>query len=61
MIEEVRNKLFAPFPVEDLEWRIIQSGSANGKVWAIIAPYIQAKAVTKRLEEVFASLGWYDE
>ena len=34
-----------PFPVEDIEWRIQQSGDKNGKPWAMVLAYVTNRAI----------------
>jgi hypothetical protein len=52
------NKLKEPFPEKDIEWRVQSSGVTNNKPWAIVVPYIQARAVMDRLDEVCGPEGW---
>jgi len=52
-------QLRAPFPAEDVKWRIGQSGlKQNGEPWAKVLAYIDARAVTERLDEVCGPFGW---
>jgi hypothetical protein len=51
-------KLREPFPIENLEWRVQQCGARGDKIWAIVLPYIQARAVMDRLDHVFGVYGW---
>lgn len=51
-------KLTDPFPVADLEWRVMRSGLKNGKPWAQIVPYVTARAVAERLDEVYGPESW---
>jgi hypothetical protein len=58
---EMENKLKAFFSQEELEWRIQSSGfTKDGKPWAKVLCYIQARAVQNRLDEVFGIFGWKD-
>lgn len=51
--------LRARFPAEDIEWRIGQAGkSRQGKLWATVFPYITARAVQDRLDEVVGPGNW---
>jgi len=50
-----------PFNVNEVEWRIQSSGEKGEKVWAIVVPYITARAVHDRLDESFGMTGWYTE
>ena len=35
-MNDTLNKLRIPFPEEDIEWRIQQSGMARGMPWALV-------------------------
>lgn len=49
------------FDDKDIEWRIQSCGlSKSGKPWAIIIPYLQARAVQERLDSVFGFENWED-
>lgn len=51
--------LLREFLPDELEWRIQQSGKTrDGKIWAIVLPYITSRAVMERLDEAFGFLGW---
>jgi len=50
-----------PFEAQDIEWRVQQSGVANGKPWAMCLAYITNRAVMDRLDEVFGLGGWKNE
>ena len=55
-------KLQAPFGVEDMEWRVQQAGSTQqGKLWAIVVPYITNRAIQQRLDDVCGIDGWKNE
>lgn len=58
-MKEIMDKLQAPFQAGEIEWRVITAGM-SGKPYAIIAPYVDARAVTRRLDEVFG-MGWKNE
>lgn len=49
-----------PFGEEDLEWRIQRGGVKNGRPWAMVVPYVAARAVAQRLDDVFGVTGWSD-
>jgi len=51
-------RLYEPFPEKDIEWRIQQSGTHDGKVWAKCLAYVTARAIQERLDEVFGTMGW---
>lgn len=56
---EIEKALKAPFPEDDLEWRIQQSGvKKDGKPWAMVLTYITARAIMDRLDKVFGPENW---
>ena len=59
--QAVAEILRKPFAEEEIEWRILRSGVANQKIWAMCAPYITARAVHDRLDEAFGTFGWRTE
>lgn len=51
--------LKAPFPEDQIEWRIGQCGKkGNGHVWAMCLAYVQARAVMDRLDEACGVDNW---
>ena len=55
-MKELEQKLQAPFPPEDIEWRAQSSGyDKSGQPWALIMPYVTNRAIQERLDDVF---GW---
>lgn len=59
---ENKFKMFAaPTKDDEFEARILQSGAgSNGKVWAKIAYYLNARSVMNRLDECFGPMNWED-
>ncbi len=56
------DQLDAPFPPEDIEWRIQQSGKTrDNKVWAMVLAYVTNRAIMKRLDEVCGKANWRNE
>lgn len=55
-MKRIEEELHKPFSIEELEW-VVSSTWANGSK-GIIAPYTSARAVMKRLDEVFGIVGW---
>ncbi len=53
-------KLRAPTKDDEIEWRIQSSGKTNGKIWARIIPYIDARAVMDRLDHCVGPHRWQD-
>lgn len=60
-IQDADKRLKAFFPEEQLEWRVQQAGISNGKPWALVFCYVQARAIEDRLDEVFGFCGWQNE
>jgi len=53
--------LKARFDNDDIEWRVQQSGlDKNGKPWCMVIPFIQARAIQERLDDVFGFENWED-
>lgn len=58
-MKDIEKKLTAPFVESDIQWRIQQAGiSQNQNPWAIVIPYVDNRAIQKRLDEVFGVMGW---
>lgn len=58
-MKTLEQKLKAKFKQENLETRILQSGvTKDGKVWAKLAFYLDARAVQDRLDEACGMGGW---
>lgn len=58
MIEDLEKKLKAPFPVENLHWRIGQRNKEKTRAEMLV--YIDARDVMDRLDEV-CGLNWQDD
>lgn len=54
-------KLKAPFPPTDVEWRIQSAGKKDEGVWAKVIAYITNRAIADRLDEVCGPEGWQNE
>jgi hypothetical protein len=54
----IEQKLQAPFPAADIEWRAQQAGVNNGKPWALVLAYVTNRAIQSRLDDVFGAGGW---
>lgn len=52
------SKLKVQFKEDEIEWRIDQSGSKDGKVWGRCLAYINARAIMDRLDEVCGPENW---
>jgi hypothetical protein len=53
--------LAVPFPADDVEWRVQQAGETNGRMWAIVVPYVTNRAIQQRLDEVAGPENWRNE
>ena len=51
-MSKLLNNLRIPFPEEDIEWRIQQSGLSNGMPWALVLAYVTNRAIMDRLDDV---------
>lgn len=60
-MEEIMQKLQAPFSSKDIEWRVSHSGITNGKKWAKVLAYVTNRAIQNRLDQVFGPGGWKNE
>ena len=58
--QPVWDRLAAPFTDEELEWRVQSCGKKGDKIWAIIVPYVQSRAIMDRLDSVVGPEGWAD-
>ena len=61
--QEISEQLKAYFPESQLEWRVQQCGETkkDGKVWALVLCYVQARAIEDRLDEVVGFDNWQNE
>lgn len=58
----ITDQLKEPFDPFDIEWRVQSAGKTNGgKLWAILVPYIDNRAIQNRLDEVCGVEGWKNE
>jgi len=58
----LKEALQEPFAIEDISWKVQKSGkSNNGKIWAIVVPYIKATAIEDRLDDVVGAENWASE
>ena len=58
--EALMRALRKPFHSSAVEWVITHSGEYNGKPWAHCTPYLTARAVMDRLDDVLHPWGWFD-
>jgi hypothetical protein len=52
------SKLTRPLEDHEIEWKIQTCGKTGEKIWAIIVPYVTARAVMNRFDECFGPLNW---
>ncbi len=57
-MNDVWDMLNEPFPPEELQWRI--EGLSKDRRRALVVPYVDARAVQDRLDEVVGIQGWQD-
>jgi len=57
-MKRIMDNLKKPFPADDIEWRVQRSGLKDGNPWAIVLPYVTARAIQERLDEVCGLFGW---
>ena len=60
-LDQIEQELKAPFKSDELEWRVQRCGKSNGKVWAIIVPYVNNRAIMDRLDEVVGFGNWSND
>lgn len=55
-------ELNAPFPANEVSWRIGQAGkSAGGQIWAKVLAYIDNRCIMDRLDKVVGKANWKNE
>lgn len=58
-VKEMLRKLAAPFPESAVKWRSALCGlNAKGEPFALVVPYIDARALQDRLDQTVGSDGW---
>lgn len=57
----IQEELRKPFNENEIEWRVQQCGLSNGKPWAMVLCYVQARAIQNRLDKVFGWNNWQVE
>lgn len=61
MVTTIYDQLVEPFPESDIEWRIQSSGFNGENPWALVLCYVQARAIQKRLDNIFGFENWSEE
>ncbi|KAB2422549.1 MULTISPECIES: Rad52/Rad22 family DNA repair protein [Bacillus cereus group] len=54
----IMKSLQAEFPVEQLGWKIINTFESQGRFFAFVAPFVDARAIQDRFDEVFGIDNW---
>jgi len=54
-------KLAEPFPAEDIKWRVAQAGIGKNGTWCRVIPFVTARAIQARFDEVCGIGGWKNE
>jgi len=50
--------LSKPIRDDEVEWRVLRKGEKNGRVWAHLAPYVDSRAIQKRLDKCCGAANW---
>lgn len=51
-------RLTAPFKPEEIKWRATLSGLKDGKPWVMVAPYLDARTIQNRCDEILGAENW---
>lgn len=57
--QEIMKSLQAPFPSDDIEWRV--GSTTQDKTKGLALGYVTNRAIQNRLDEVFGPFGWKNE
>ncbi|AFM14186.1 Rad52/Rad22 family DNA repair protein [Turneriella parva] len=61
-VKEMLRKLSAPFPESAVKWRAALCGlSGKGEPFALVVPYVDARAIQDRLDQVIGAENWMAE
>lgn len=60
-LTDIEAALKAPFPTSEIEWRVARSGFKDGRPWAQVLAYLEARTVMDRLDAVMGLNGWQSE
>lgn len=55
------SKLSAPFPAEDIEWRVARAGVGGKGIYCRVLAYITNRAIMSRLDDVCGPENWRNE
>ena len=56
--KSIEYELQHPFEPHEIEWRVQNSGGSSNKPWCIVVPYVDARAIQVRLDQIFGFSGW---
>jgi len=59
-VHEIREKLAAPFPESDIDW-LPRPGRNKDSPSLVLMPFVDARAVRRRLDDVFGVFGWSNQ
>lgn len=59
--QEIMERLHAPFPAQDIEWRVNRVVKTNNGPKAIVLAYVTNRAIQSRFDELFGPFGWKNE
>lgn len=57
-MSDISEKLNEKFSEKDILWRVQSQGMSGDKPWALVLAYVDARAVMKRLDDVFGYDHW---
>ncbi len=57
----IMESLQAEFPFEQLGWKITHTFESQGRFFAYVAPFVDARAIQDRFDEVFYGVGIHGE
>ncbi|WP_182102749.1 Rad52/Rad22 family DNA repair protein [Niallia taxi] len=59
--QEMMERLQAPFPANDIEWRVNRVVKTSNGAKAIVLAYVTNRAIQARFDELFGPFGWKNE
>lgn len=58
MKQQDLEKLREPFPEDEIDWKVQRSGVKGNDPWAMVVPFVDARAIMKRLDDVAGAENW---
>lgn len=58
MNQQDLTKLREPFSEDEIDWKVQRCGMRGSEPWAIVVPYVDARAIMQRLDEVAGPENW---